>query len=119
MRLLPLSACHSWGHTLTSPSQGTGQLAAEETTTNYCDGLDFPGNLLQPPEVLDLKERLPPFPIPSNRNGSRKHFGPIQRLLVTLEGAAKSQRRENFKKKYLNPIISHTVTALRLRKAGE
>lgn len=89
------------GHTgdaLTSPSQSTGQLTAKETTTNNCDGLDFPGNLLQPSEVIDLKEHLPPFPILSNRNGRRKHSDNIQWLLFTLEGAAKSHRRENLKK---------------------
>lgn len=109
------------GHTrdtLTSPSQSTGQLTAKETTTNNCDGLDFPGNLLQPSKVVDLKEHLPPFPILSNRNSRRKHSGNIQWLLFTLEGAAKSHRRENFKK-YLNPTIPHTVKALRLRQAGE
>lgn len=76
---------------LTSPSQSTGQLAAEETTTNNCDGLDFPGNLLQPSEVLDLKEHLPPFPILSNRNGSRKHLSPVSpfEIRVTLPSLEK------------------------------
>lgn len=84
MRLLPLSASHSWGHTLTSPSQSTGQLAAKETTTNNCDGLDLPGNLLQPLEVLDLKEHLPPFPILPIRNGSRKHLCPVSPLEIRV-----------------------------------
>lgn len=32
---------------LTSPAEGTGQLAAQEAASNDCDGLDVSGDLIQ------------------------------------------------------------------------
>lgn len=39
----------------TSPAKGTGQLAAQEATSDDSDGIDVSGNLIQRLEVLNLK----------------------------------------------------------------
>lgn len=42
-----------WSHT--SPAEGTGQLAAQEATSDDSDGIDVSGNLIQRLEVLNLR----------------------------------------------------------------